>query len=187
MPSTNNFRIQRYKVTGRPLLSLYHFIIWWSQVSQSIYRCDEYQLQYQNCFMSNNPPCMQILSTFIHWLSSVTTSQHSFGTIWGSLSLSLYIYIYRERIHIYIYIYIFLGEGMATPSSILAWRIPWTEEPGRLQSIGSQRVRHCWSDFALHDMHIYILTKLHCKRKNMNILLKGLSEEHSDGKCTGNY
>ena len=34
-----------------------------------------------------------------------------------------------------------LEEGMATDSSILAWRIPWTEEPGRLQSIGSQRVR----------------------------------------------
>ena len=33
-------------------------------------------------------------------------------------------------------------EGMATHSSILAWRIPWTEEPGGLQSIGSQRVRH---------------------------------------------
>ena len=31
-----------------------------------------------------------------------------------------------------------LEEGMATPSSILAWRIPWTEEPGELQSIGSQ-------------------------------------------------
>ena len=31
-----------------------------------------------------------------------------------------------------------LEEGMATHSSILAWRIPWTEEPGRLQSIGSQ-------------------------------------------------
>ena len=35
-----------------------------------------------------------------------------------------------------------LEEGMATHSSILAWRIPWTEEPGRLQSMGSQRVRH---------------------------------------------
>ena len=31
-------------------------------------------------------------------------------------------------------------EGMATHSNILAWRIPWTEEPGRLQSTGSQRV-----------------------------------------------
>ena len=35
-----------------------------------------------------------------------------------------------------------LEEGMATHSSIPAWRIPWTEEPGGLQSIGSQRVRH---------------------------------------------
>ena len=35
-----------------------------------------------------------------------------------------------------------LEEGMATHSSILAWRIPWTEELGGLQSIGSQRVKH---------------------------------------------
>ena len=35
-----------------------------------------------------------------------------------------------------------LEEGMATHSSIFAWRIPWTEEPGGLQSIESQRVRH---------------------------------------------
>ena len=33
-----------------------------------------------------------------------------------------------------------LEEGMATHSSILAWKIPWTEEPSRLQSMGSQRV-----------------------------------------------
>ena len=33
-------------------------------------------------------------------------------------------------------------KGMATHSSILAWRIPWTEEPGGLQSMGSQRVRN---------------------------------------------
>ena len=35
-----------------------------------------------------------------------------------------------------------LEKGMATHSSILAWKIPWTEEPGRLQSRGSQRVGH---------------------------------------------
>ena len=35
-----------------------------------------------------------------------------------------------------------LEKGMTTHSSILAWRIPWTEEPGSLQSMGSQRVRH---------------------------------------------
>ena len=41
-----------------------------------------------------------------------------------------------------------LEEEMATVLSILAWRIPWTEEPGGLQSIGSQRVRHNWSNLA---------------------------------------
>ena len=35
-----------------------------------------------------------------------------------------------------------LEEGMETHSNILAWRIPWTEAPGRLQSMGSQRVRY---------------------------------------------
>ena len=35
-----------------------------------------------------------------------------------------------------------LEKGMATHFSVLAWRIPWTEEPGRLQSMGSLRVRH---------------------------------------------
>ena len=35
-----------------------------------------------------------------------------------------------------------LEDGMATHSSVLAWRIPWAEEPGGLQSMGSQRVGH---------------------------------------------
>ena len=39
-------------------------------------------------------------------------------------------------------------EGTATHSSILAWRIPWTEEPGGLQSMGLHRVRHDWSNLA---------------------------------------
>ena len=37
-----------------------------------------------------------------------------------------------------------LEKEMATNSSILAWRISWTEEPGELQSMGLQRVRHDW-------------------------------------------
>ena len=37
-----------------------------------------------------------------------------------------------------------LEKGMDIDSNILAWRIPWTEEPGRLQSMGSLRVRHDW-------------------------------------------
>ena len=38
-----------------------------------------------------------------------------------------------------------LEKGMETYSSILAWRIPWTEEPSGLQSMGSQKVRHDWA------------------------------------------
>ena len=40
-----------------------------------------------------------------------------------------------------------LEKEITTHSSILAWRIPWMEEPGRLQSTGSQRVRHNWATF----------------------------------------
>ena len=45
-----------------------------------------------------------------------------------------------------------LEEGMATHSSILAWRIPWTEEPGRLQFMGLQRVGHDQRDLARTQM-----------------------------------
>ena len=46
--------------------------------------------------------------------------------------------------------WIFKTYGMATHSSIIAWKTPWTEEPGGLQFIGSQRVRHDeWLTFSL--------------------------------------
>ena len=50
-----------------------------------------------------------------------------------------------------------LEKEMATHSSILAWKIPWTEEPGRLQSLGSQRIEH---DRACTHTDIYIYQKL---------------------------
>ena len=50
-----------------------------------------------------------------------------------------------------------LEKEMATHSSILAWRISWTEEPGRLQSTGSQRVRHDWVT-SLHFFTSAVLT-----------------------------
>ena len=52
-----------------------------------------------------------------------------------------------------------LEKEMATHSSILAWKTPWIKEPGRLQSIESQRVRHDWSDLA--SMHIWC-TLIYC-------------------------
>ena len=59
-----------------------------------------------------------------------------------------------------------LEESMATYSSILAWRIPWREEPGGLESRGLQRVGHNWAT-SLH------FTSLSQKKKRTNILMRG--------------
>ena len=56
-----------------------------------------------------------------------------------------------------------LEEEMATHSSILAWRIPWTQEAGGLQAIGLQRVRHNWE------------TNTHGKLKSLPLSHQGLS------------
>ena len=47
-----------------------------------------------------------------------------------------------SKFHIYALVYCIGGEGNGTFSSTLAWKIPWTEEPGGLQSMGSLRVGH---------------------------------------------
>ena len=54
-----------------------------------------------------------------------------------------------------------LEKGMATHSSILAWRVPWTEEPGGLQPVGSQRVRHNWAtnNFTFIGSYIFQVVK----------------------------
>ena len=54
-----------------------------------------------------------------------------------------------------------LEEEMATHSSMLAWRIPWTEETSRLQSMGSQRVGHGWSDLACTFLLCGCMQSLH--------------------------
>ena len=52
-----------------------------------------------------------------------------------------------------------MEKVMATHSSILIWRIPWTEEPGELQSVGMQRVRHDLATNAiLMHIHVYVCT-----------------------------
>ena len=56
-------------------------------------------------------------------------------------------------------------KAMAPHSSTLAWKIPWTEEPGGLQSMGSQRVRHDWRDLAAAAASI-----LQCRRAGFHPL-----------------
>ena len=62
-------------------------------------------------------------------------------------------------IQIYSYLCIHSEKAMATHSSTLAWKIPWTEEPGRLQSMGSLRVRHDWAT------SLSLFTFMHWRRK----------------------
>ena len=50
-------------------------------------------------------------------------------------------------------------KAMAPHSSTLAWKIPWTEEPGRLQSMGSRRVRYGWAT------SLSLFTFMHCRKK----------------------
>ena len=58
-----------------------------------------------------------------------------------------------------------LEKEMATHSSILAWKIPWTEEPGRLQSMGLKRVRHDWAtSLSLFILHLILSLSLYLYR-----------------------
>ena len=81
-----------------------------------------------------------------------------------------------------------LEEGMATNSSILAWRIPCTEEAGRLQSMGSQRIRQDWSDLActhtrLKGAVLYSRVKRIKERKEFKspLVLIYITPRHANG------
>ena len=65
-----------------------------------------------------------------------------------------------------------LEKGMETHSSILAWIIPWAEEPGRLQTMGSQRVGHDWET----NTHTHTHTHTQDKWKETTISLHELFE-----------
>ena len=75
-----------------------------------------------------------------------------------------------------------LEKGMATHSSILAWRIPWTEWPGGLQSIVSHRVGHNWSDLACTHASCKVIFKRQYTSFNIGGEIKGWkgkASEHS--------
>ena len=71
---------------------------------------------------------------------------------------------------------------MAIPSSILAWRIPWTEKPGGLQSMGSQRIRHdCVTNFPFLTQSIPLLMGVRIKATKTEELTELGTLEKSDG------
>ena len=65
-----------------------------------------------------------------------------------------------------------LEKGMAIHSSTLAWRIPWTEEPGRLQSVGSQRV-----GLIIREMQIKTTMRYHFMLVRMAVIQKSTSNK----------
>ena len=113
-----------------------------------------------------------------------------------------YILIYLYNLHLYIFMCInymyycsficmyyvlwfthnytyFLEKVMAPYSSTLAWKIPWTEEPGRLQSMGSQRVRHDW----VTSLSLFTFMHWRRKRQPTPVFLPG--ESQGRGRLVG--
>ena len=88
----------------------------------------------------------------------------------------IYIYIYTHT-HTYIYVYVYvLEKAMAPHSSTFVWKIPWTEEPGRLQSMGSWRVK---------ATSFLIFTFMHWKRKWQSTLVFLPREFQGRGSLVG--
>ena len=83
--------------------------------------------------------------------------------------------------HVYMLVIQNMEKDMATHSNILAWKIPWMEEPGRLQSMGSRRVWHNWVT------SLSLFTLMHWRRKwqPTPLFLPGESQGHGSlvGYC----
>ena len=99
-----------------------------------------------NHWTPEKSPSILVLSFFLNQKGACYNFFFLSSTFWRSLHNKN-----KQRIKIYTLLYIKslgrkdpLEEEMATHSSILAWKIPWIEEPGRLQSTGSQRVGQDW-------------------------------------------
>ena len=86
------------------------------------------------------PPSQYLLSLLWGWPHALGSSRNTVITVWNHQTA-------------------FLEKAMAPHSSTLAWRIPWTEEPGGLQSMGSLRVGHDW------ETSLSLFTFMHWRRK----------------------
>ena len=102
-------------------------------------------LNYQALFFFQNMCLIQLLSSLLPLplfmppppLPSTTRIDLWPASLFPLLLLAFHAPYYNKII--------FFFKEMATHSSVLAWKIPWMEEPSRLQSMGSQRVRHDWA------------------------------------------
>ena len=88
----------------------------------------------------------QNLHICFHACSDLLVFFHIFSRKSKPLCCTTALYSNSKLFSIYIPSHLLSEKEIATHSSTLAWKIPWTEEPGRLQSIGSLRVGHDWSN-----------------------------------------
>ena len=104
---------------------------------------------------------------------------------WSTFTLQccvnyLCVAVIQLYIHTYIYIYVCVTEkAMAPHASTLAWKIPWKEEPGRLQSMGSLRVGHDWAT------SLSLFTFMHWRRKWQPTLVFLPGESQGQGSLVG--
>ena len=92
------------------------------------------------------------------WLKQLSTA-HTFRQSKFQLSVTPPLLSYLKYIWIREDLCVLMEKAMATHSSTLAWKTPWMEQPGRLQSMGSLRVRHDWAT------SLSLFTFMHWRRK----------------------
>ena len=114
------------------------------------------------------------------WMKGEFGGEWIYEYVW--LSLFLFTWNYHNivnwlypstKLKVFFYLYIYVWEkAMATHSSTLAWRIPWTEGPGGLQSMGSLGVRHNWAT----SLSLFTLTHWRRKWQPTPVFLPGESQ-----------
>ena len=106
----------------------------------------------------SSPNLVKILQSYGAFLYGIPCSSLILNS-WDSFVAVVYSTSWKD-LYIYIYIYISVSEkAMAPHSSTLAWKVPWAEEPNRLQSMGSLRVGHDWAT------SLSLFTFMHWRRK----------------------
>ena len=101
------------------------------------------------------------------------------GVVNSRTWLSTHTHILVSKTFIFISVLRFPREAMAPHSSTLAWKIPWAEEPGRLQSMGSRRVRRDWAT------SLSLFTFMHWRRKWQPTLVFLPGESQGRGSLVG--
>ena len=141
----------------------------------------EQDQRYNNiCFADISPACTIVYCYFTHLVAfnfllfcvyTVKLScSSSFVHLTGSLLLGGGVAVCNAGLLKWLGPSLFSHKAMAPHSSTLAWKIPWMEEPGRLQSMGSLRVGHDWAtSLSLFTFHFHALEKEMATRKNHSL------------------